>query len=281
MERWFLRVTRAGVAACVAFSSVAWADAPLLVTYPERPPYYYTEAGVPQGTLLLMAWRIFEEAGIPVALSSRPPARVLNEVAQGSPPSCSIGWFKNAERERFGRFSLPFFHDRPLRLVVHSDRLADFRRFPSLSDVLASRPRIGIVAGFSYGLMHEQLLGAARERVDRVEQLMRMVAAGRIDLALVNEMEFEYFKEREGVGRLPLQTLSFPDAPAGNARHVICSRSVPPATLERIDQAIRRLGFDLRPASAGPGPAGNSASASGKARGIPPAPPTASQKTIR
>lgn len=232
-------------------AAVASGAESLPVTYPEKPPYYYTESGVARGELIELAQRIFATAGLPVRFTSRPAPRALSEVAETNVAICSLGWFKNPDRERFARFSQPIFRDLPMQVLIRTDRAGDFSRFSSLEKLLAAPDlKIGVVAGFSYGVRQDEQLRRAGERVaakvNRVEQLFEMVRFGRVDLALVNEMEYSYFTRQSPSSPPGLQILAFPDVPSGNLRHLMCSRAVPPATMERIDAAILQLGIGLK-----------------------------------
>ncbi|MGE5385023.1 MAG: substrate-binding periplasmic protein [Betaproteobacteria bacterium] len=243
-------LAKLGLPVCLLAGGISLGAESLLVTYPEKPPYYYTESGVAKGGLLDLAQKIFANAGVPVRFASRPAPRVLNDMAETGEPVCSLGWFKTPERERFARFSRPFFRDFPNRILVRVDRAARFKRFASLEDLLAAPGvRIGIVAGFSYGARPDEWLQRAGEqvtaRVARVEQLFEMVRHDRIDVALVNQIEYLHFARPSADHAPDLQTLLFADAPAGNLRYIMCSRAVPPSTLERIDAAILRLGFQI------------------------------------
>lgn len=243
-------LARLGVALGLTLGArFAPAAEPLVVTYPEKPPYYYTEAGVARGQLLELATRIFATAGIPAVFAARPAPRALGEVAESGANVCSLGWFKSVEREKFARFSRPIYRDRPIRLLVRADRRKDFENLASLEQVLvAPQFRIGVVAGFSYGMAPDALLqragGRVTARVSRVEQLFGMVGHGRIDLAPVNEMEFSHFTRSPQPSALAL--LAFADAPPGNLRYLMCGRGVPATTMERIDAAILELGIDVK-----------------------------------
>ena len=50
-----------------------------------------------------------------------PPQRQLLLVQTGDAGACGLGWFRNAERERLGRFSRPLYRDLPMGALVRAD----------------------------------------------------------------------------------------------------------------------------------------------------------------
>ncbi len=239
-----------GALLIMLFSSSAVAAEPLLVTFIDKPPYYYADAsGEPRGFLIERTRQILGEAKIEARFNARPASRVPHEMRTESLISCSIGWFRNAERETFARFSRPIYHDRPLLGVVQRARAAEFPSPYSVAALAASGARIGSVAGFSHGDAVDRVLASMATPVDLAPapaQNLSKLLAGRIDLALFNSEELDYFiAETPGVsGRL--SRIEFSDVPPGRARHLMCSRHIDPGLLERIDAAISRLRFDQR-----------------------------------
>lgn len=228
-------------------SPVVASDA-LLVTFPEKPPYYYFVGSEPQGLLLDKARRIFAEAGVAASYEMRPAKRALFEVSQGTQPLCSLGWFRNPEREQYAQFSLPLHRDAAVRLLVPQRLEAEVKHYRSLQALLQqSTMRLGLVEGFSYGATADAQLKAFEHKVLRVpvtvKQLMQMVAHGRVDMALIDELEFTHRSKDIDLRGLELATVAFPDIAPGNQRHLMCSRAVEPVVMARINAAIVKLGY--------------------------------------
>jgi len=231
-------------------SAAAGQDA-LLVTYIEKPPFYSTDArGKPQGFLFERARAALAEAGIAARFASRPPSRALHELREGGEPACSIGWFRTEERERYVRYSLPIYRDRPLLAVTTSPRAGELGAHANLAAMLAVPGiRVGTVAGYSYGDAVDRLLQPLGERNDPAPSPAANLAkllAGRFDLALFNSEDLDHLVAQSPdiagrIARLPLA-----DVAEGRTRHLICSLKVPAEQAERIDRAISRLRLDQR-----------------------------------
>jgi polar amino acid transport system substrate-binding protein len=235
------------IAACTGLTAAAAES--VLISYIEKPPYYYTDAqGAPKGFLIERIRQVMAETRVEIRLESRPPNRALQELKAGSEPQCSLGWFRTTERESFALFTLPLYFDRPLIAVAVPRRAAELRRKGGLTALLAlPGVRVGAVAGYSYGDAVDRQLAAVGEQVDRApspaSNLAKLVA-GRFDFALINSEELDHLIAQSPHLAGSIVRLELPDVPPGKARHLMCSRNVDAGLVERMDQAITRLRFD-------------------------------------
>ncbi|WP_159674259.1 transporter substrate-binding domain-containing protein [Andreprevotia sp. IGB-42] len=234
-------------------TTCAAADAPLLLTFIDKPPYYQLNAGnKPGGFLLEHALRVLDKAGIRARAELRPNLRALLEIEHPTEPACSVGWFKTAERERYGRFSDALFRDPPVMLATRSDALARFKPYGSAAALLAE-PALtpGTIMGYGYGPYLDELLRVRGTRVDNTAQTMQQNLAkagyGRVDYVLVDQAEFSWWRKQPGLRNLALAGINLPDIPAGNTRYLLCNKLVPDAMLQRINQAIAALPKPVAP----------------------------------
>jgi uncharacterized protein (TIGR02285 family) len=216
--------------------------APLTLYYIEKPPYYHTEQGEPTGFLLERTRAIFARAGLDVRFEPRPPKRILRELEQQRPDTCSIGWFKTAERERFAWFSRPIHRDAPMLVLTRKSLIDQVRGHARLADLLKSGLRLGLVDGFSYGELDGALKSARSLKVTAPPtQTVLMLAAERIDYTLIDERELPYILAEAGLQDANLKTVRLPDIPAGQQRYLMCSGNLDPSLRQRIDEAIEAL----------------------------------------
>ncbi|HET7774131.1 MAG TPA: transporter substrate-binding domain-containing protein [Burkholderiaceae bacterium] len=235
------------------------AKEPLRLSFPEKPPLYFTNSnGAPRGRLIDALRQRGLAAGVTMSFEQRPPKRILAEIEANQTALCSLGWFKTPERERFAKFSRPVYRDRGMVLVA-TQPAASFGNATSLAQVLASGTwRLGAVSGISYGADLDRLLEQHSRSVVRPtatsEQLLRMVLAGRFALALVTEEELSWFLEQEP-GDTRLQRVQLSDLPRqGSQRHIMCSRKTPDAVMRQLDALI---GDGLAPTAPGAGASGS------------------------
>ena len=214
--------------------------------YFERVPYMHATDGVVVGLVADPAQEAFERAGVPFYWRETPPKRQLYIIHQNTGRDCLVGWFKNAERERIGKFTLPIYQDEPTVALARSDdeRLVSGGK---VEDLLADRDLVLLVKdGFSYGRFLDGLIASLSPRritttVGNVEML-KMIQAGRADYLFVAPEEAETLIMTAGFAARNFQIIRFSDMPPGEKRYIWCSRQVEDEIIARLDEAIRQNG---------------------------------------
>ena len=224
--------------------SPAWGE-PLVMAYPNRPPYNYTENGTAAGSLVDLVRTILTAAGIEFAFTEMPSKRILAEIQPEDSRLCSFGWFKTPEREAYARFSRPFVQDTPLQALVLRRNLARFAGKTSLRE-LATAPalELGLVAGWSYGTVVEETRKQAGVQVVDIparQQQALMLAWGRFAYTLVREAEVDEVVRLSGLSPEEFSILPLSDLQARDKRFFLYGRGVPADVLDRINAAIAKL----------------------------------------
>jgi len=229
---------------------LAWAqesaEPDIKVAYLERPPYYWTDNGHPRGFLLELTKKIFALAGITASYAPVPPNRILAELRENKAPTCSIGWFKNPERESYAKFSLPIYRDKPLVILTTKDRAGNFRVHDSLEDVFRDSSLVlAQVASFSLGetvdRLQKQILVRNLTVSSSQSVLPRLIQEGRASYMLVAPEEVPTLLRSANVDPELFVQLTIQDIPAGNLRHLIFSANVTEEALRKVNAAIRVL----------------------------------------
>lgn len=214
----------------------------LTLHYQERPPYSHTGAdGQPQGLLVAPAMRACQRAQLACSWMKTPSQRQLGLVQSGQGMDCGLGWFRNAEREALGRFSAALYQDQPFMALTRRDAPWDRQRpLPALlAD--ASRPLL-VKDGYSYGALLDGLIaqhaGTVRRTSTESVQMARMVEAGRAAWMIIAPEEADALLADMGAAGAALHLQPLPGVPAGQTRHLYCSKAVPEALLERLNRAL-------------------------------------------
>jgi polar amino acid transport system substrate-binding protein len=211
--------------------------------YQERPPYSYTTAeGQVQGLLVAPIVRAFQRAQLPFQWVKTPSQRQL-VLIQATAPSmdCGIGWFRTAEREQLGRFSLPLYRDRPFMALTRRDAGWPATRTPA---ELMNDPALPLLVkeGYSYGPLLDGLIAQHPAQVRRTSaesaQMARMVNAGRAAWMIIAPEEADALLVELGPIGAQLQLMSLTGVPEGQYRHLYCNRAVPEALIERLNRAL-------------------------------------------
>lgn len=206
----------------------------------ERPPYMVAATdGTATGLSATPARQAFAAAGIAVRWAQTPTTRQLSVIRDNEGLDCAIGWFRKPDREAFAKFSKPIYRDRPTVVLAHADFVAERR----LADLLR-RPGVTVLVkdNYSYGAMIDALLAEKRAFVLSTtaenQQMLRMVAERRVDMMFAAEEEAQHLLGQAGIAARGVQMLRFEDVPVGERRHLMCSKRVPDALLERLNAAL-------------------------------------------
>ena len=227
------------------FAASAGAET-MTISYFERPPYYYTaKNGQPEGFLLDKVVEIMEQAGIEARFLSLTPNQILYVVRHAVSPHCSIGWFKNSQREEFAKFSRPIYQDKPVLLLIRKSGQDRIGKEHTLAAIFANHRLIfARNIHYSYG---EYIDGLLREKepesyltVKGQANLIQVIAADDRKYILVSPEEATSLIRRAGYQQEDFALVPLADIPVGNNRYLMCSQSVSDELLKRIDQAIER-----------------------------------------
>jgi len=224
-------------------NDVGTPNTPLRLLYQERPPYTAQRpGGVVEGLVATPANQALTRAGVAFRWELTPSQRQLLLVQTGQEPVCAVGWFRNPEREKLGRFSRPLYRDLPMGALVRADvPLADGAALATT--LAAGKLTVLTKEGFSYGAEVDQWLGAPGVR--RVStgneplQLVRMLLAVRADLLLVAPEEGQMLMAQHPPGALRM--VRFADVGPGLDRHLYCNTRVPEEVLRRFDKELDRV----------------------------------------
>lgn len=217
---------------------------PLLVHYAPMPPRAYSVDGQPAGSLVEQLRGLAEQSGLKLRLQETPLKRSLYEIELNRAPLCALGVFRTAEREAWGRYSLALSADAAPLFYATPALAPKLRRHASASAALADPElQLVVVDGVSYGSQLDALIAGAaraplRAGIDQL-RMFRMLLAGRADYSIGAPDELAHLVER---GELPadgLEPVRLSGMPEGRSRHLLCSKLVPEALIQRIDAALR------------------------------------------
>lgn len=230
------------VIVALAAASAARPQQVITLHFEARPPYLVGDGnGGALGLTATPAANAFRAAGITFNWQQSSMNRQLHLLKENAGQHCVIGWFKNAKRSRYVKFTRPIYRDKALVGVVRSTWAgADGRR---LDEVLAAPGlRVVVKANYSYGAHVDRLLERAPARPIASSQpnaqIAELVRNDRADLMFVAEEEAEVLLRQNGAGARALRRLAFSDTMPGEWRHIACTRQVPDALIERLDANI-------------------------------------------
>ncbi|MEF3696675.1 substrate-binding periplasmic protein [Desulfolutivibrio sp.] len=241
-----LRPLLLALAVFVAAPAAMAQNEPLTVLVFHRPPYYVVGKGRHFGGFLLdYTKNVLDAAHIPFRFAEAPPKRILKTLEEGASATCAVGWFKTAEREAYARFSDPIFTGSPMGVAVRTERIRTLPHAPTADALLRRGMRLGLRQGFSYGdWLDAKLVGhrnAADLTVAENDQLLEMIARGRIDYTFIGPEEYDWLVSKHPELRKKIRFMALGGIPPETPRHIMCGKNTPPEIVERINEAIRSL----------------------------------------
>jgi polar amino acid transport system substrate-binding protein len=218
----------------------------LTLSYLERPPYYHTEQGRADGFLIELSKKIFQDAGVEVIFERMPPKRIMMEIKRADSFHCSVGWFKKPEREKFAKFSLPIYQNRPVAILTTKKQKHLFAPHTTLREVFSDKSLImATMSAFSYGSFIDQLMKDISPKTHEISSkqkiLPKLIMKGRAAYMLTAPEEVETLVRSAGLNPDDFVSITMPDIPAGNRRYLIFSKGVSNEIVERINTSVRKF----------------------------------------
>ncbi|CCQ73602.1 ABC transporter substrate-binding protein [Magnetospira sp. QH-2] len=244
MKRPFALVLLVLVAASLS-ASVWAADKPLKVLIFERAPYYVQELdGGFTGKVATPIAEAFEKAALPFKWKIMAANRHLKTIQKNREPVCAAGWFKNPEREAFGKYTEAVYQDAPQVALVRADNVTALK-MKSVEALLSNKAlTMGRKLGFSYGpyvdpLLKKYDLAAVTSSQDNVG-MIRMLLGQRFDYMIVSAEEAEELIHMLGVAGNDIALLQLEDMPPGGKRYLICSKATDDDHIRRLNAALAK-----------------------------------------
>lgn len=235
------------LAACVAawLPCFAWAQPsqPVTLHYVQRPPYMVATHGGLEGLTGGPSYQAFLKAQVPVVLAETPFARQLRYLETNAGLDCMIGMFKKPERERFAKYTKPVYQDKPQLILTAASNAARFSNHNSVVDVFGDKSKTLLVKlGYSYGVTLDALIEkyqpTIRKTTDENLAMLRQIKLGLADYMFVAPEEAVAAIESAGFHASDFSQIAFANMPAGEYRHLLCSRNVPDEVIQKLNAAI-------------------------------------------
>lgn len=218
------------------------ADETLTLYYLERPPFIgANKQGEVDGLTVEPVERALKRAGIAYSWVKMPWNRQLALLQANQGRACGTLFYKTAERERWGRYSEPIYHDSALVFVTRTNYALKEKTFNAVMRNKAHRflvkERVASVPELSDALREAK--SHTIYTYYETSEMLDMLRRGLGDVVVVPGEEARYLFEQQGGAISGLRLWSLADMPKGQSRHLLCTLSVPPEWMEQINVHIR------------------------------------------
>jgi len=230
----------------IAAVKTGYCAEPITIGYVNRIPYFYMDQGGKfTGVMAKPVTAAFKKAGIPYKLRELPAKRILIYLKNRRPNFCSMGWYKNPEREKFATYSLPVYrnksriavtrHDNDL--IISNKTLAEVFKIPGIKLLKKD--------GYSYGKFIDQQIAMHEPEtiITTMEndQMLKLVFCSKSIYFFLSEEEADALIPMAGYNPSDFKYIHFSDVPVGLIRYVLFSKQVDPAIVEKINLAIKEI----------------------------------------
>lgn len=219
----------------------------IVLQYMEQLPMSGTGPdGQPRGQLVDYLQRLAAAGGLQLRWEPVPLKRSLLELQQNLRAQCVLGLFRNAERERYTRFSQPLWTTDPQWLVARPEIAARLRRHASARLALADPDlRLLTYDGVSYGETLDRWMRERRGPTQRLsashERMLDMLARGRADFAILSEAELAGARRAGVRGAEAVELVRLPGTPPPTSRYLGCSHQVSPAWMDTFNRLVAQM----------------------------------------
>lgn len=210
--------------------------------YHERSPYYTTTENGVNGLIASIVSKAFNKAGIPFEWKKTPSNRQLKIIQDNLGFDGIIGWFKNPEREQFGKFSHYIYQDKPFIAITKADNSSLFNNM-TVDSVLSNQNLIlEVKDGYSYGAFLDEKIKKMEPVIDRTTseniQMLNKIQSERADYFFIAPEEAESLIELSGLPVENFKYINFSDMPKGEKRYIIFSRNIKDDLIVKLNGAI-------------------------------------------
>jgi len=191
--RLFILVSAPILLLCASFSTVAVGkpgDEVITIGFDHWPPYSFKNAPE-RGIIFPLAQKALSHSGYQAIPRFFPPKRLESYLRQNEAMDISCTIWRTPEREEFLLFSLPILTNH-LSFYAVAGHSYQFVELSDLQDY-----RVGLIRGYEYDddFKKAQLQSLKVTQVNSAEELFKMLAAGRIDLALSDQRVADWVSE--------------------------------------------------------------------------------------
>ena len=212
--------------------------------YHDRIPHSQrTENGI-EGLIASPSALAFEMAGIPFQWKKTPPKRQIKIIEDNEGCDCAVGWFKNPEREKFAKFTLHLYQDRPYIAIVRADNKKLQSGITIDAALSNSKITLAIKDGYSYGAFLDTKIAMYKPVAERTStnniNMLKKIHAGRNDYFFIAPEEADCLIESSGFPKKDFKYITFSDIPEGEKRYIMCSQKVEDEIIKKLNHAIQK-----------------------------------------
>jgi polar amino acid transport system substrate-binding protein len=217
----------------------------MIIFFQEQRPYTITSKDGMRGLVATPVTMLFEKIGMSFSWERMVPKQQMIVIKENRMRGCGAGWFKTAEGELFGKYTLPVYKNKPFVAIARADitYLKDVETVDSL--LSESKLRLLIKVGHPYGRKITRLLEdltpwTVYTTADN-RSMLKMIQTHRADYCFMSQEEAQDLMLFSGLNSEKFKLITLSDNPPGNSFYLLCSKQVKDDTIEKLNNAIRHF----------------------------------------
>ncbi len=246
----FLFITLFYIIGLFVQTSVVIADCMnnITVHYHERVPYLQTTPQAVKGLTADPTNFAFNEAGISFQWQKTPSKRQMAIIEMNKGCDCSVGWFKNPDRQKFAKYTNYIYQDQPQVAMTRADN-RKLKNGLSVVNILSNRElKLLVKNGYSYGSFLDKKISQNKPRLTKVVyenmKMLELIYYNRFDYFFIAPEEANDLIKASGFSRENFKYITFSDMPPGEKRYIICSKQIQDSIIEKLNEAIIKYNYE-------------------------------------
>ncbi len=188
--------------------------------------------------------KAFEKSGLKYSFFEIPPKRQLLQIKNNKEKICGLGWFKNTEREQYGKFTSPVYRDSVFIALALSTNIK-LKDKKYVEDLFNDKNIVLIKkSGFSYGKYIDTLLKKLKPRTETVsssiDKIFYMLLAGRGDYFFVSYEEALQLIIQHDIPFSKFNMIFLKNNQKGEYRYIFCSKKVTDYEIQLINRGLKK-----------------------------------------
>ncbi len=226
------------------FVGAVHAQEPIQALYNPRPPYLVPDSnGGVSGLTGSVAGYAMAAAKVHFKWVEVPSERQVMMLKVNAARIAAVGWFKNSDREKFAKFSIPIYQDKGTVVLSRRDN-ARVAAAKTVDDLFQDKSLILLAKqGYSYGGFLDGKIAQKNPTSSSVVgenlKMINMIHGNHGDYMFIAPEEASGAIKAAGFPDEDFQLLRLADMPPGEKRYILYSKSVDDATIALIDKHIK------------------------------------------
>jgi hypothetical protein len=213
------------------------------IMYDIRVPYAMSDKKSISGFTATPTINALEKANLTYNLLKTPTKRQLAMIEINKEPICGIGWFKNAKREKFGKYTKALYQDNATVIITRAEDSRFDLIYKSIDVIKKKNLKLLLKDGFSYGKFVDDKIKKYKPKtvksLSNNLNMINMIKGKRADYMFISYEEAYNLFETDSSLEYSMKIRYLTDMPKGNKRYLLCSKKVSSEFIDKFNKYLK------------------------------------------